>query len=62
MQVQELTEHRCTKCQTKGFKARLLFYGYIVAGTILQIKCPRCGSINVMEFKSPGDLMVDPGK
>lgn len=40
----ELEAYRCQKCN------RLLFYGAIVKG-LVQIKCLRCDTISLLEFK-----------
>jgi len=42
-----LRELRCTgkKCGKRGQQPRLLGQAYLVAGSVLEIKCPRCKTV-----------------
>jgi len=42
-----LKELRCsnTKCGKNGKKSRLLGQGYLPPGSVVEIKCSRCGTV-----------------
>jgi phage FluMu protein Com len=42
-----LKELRCKgdKCAKNGKEPKLLGQGYLVPGSVLEIKCPRCGDV-----------------
>jgi len=47
-----LTPHRCTNCE------RLLFKGNVGADGNVQVKCGRCGTLNIFKVREASDPMA----